>query len=158
MTQIHVLDDTTINKIAAGEVVERPASVVKELVENAMDAGATAIEIEIMGGGVSFIRVTDNGHGMTREDARTAILRHATSKISSVSDLQTVATLGFRPCRPSHPSRASRSSRGGGRMISARASTSSAASLPRLRMRAARSGRPCASRSFFSTRLHARNF
>lgn len=96
MTQIHVLDDTTINKIAAGEVVERPASVVKELVENAMDAGATAIEIEIMGGGVSFIRVTDNGHGMTREDARTAILRHATSKISSVSDLQTVATLGFR--------------------------------------------------------------
>ena len=96
MTQIHVLDDTTINKIAAGEVVERPASVVKELVENAMDAGATAIEIEIMGGGISFIRVTDNGHGMTRADAQTAILRHATSKISSVSDLQTVATLGFR--------------------------------------------------------------
>ena len=96
MTQIHILDDSTINKIAAGEVVERPASVVKELVENAMDAGATAIEIEIMGGGVSFIRVTDNGRGMTREDAQTAILRHATSKISSVSDLQTVATLGFR--------------------------------------------------------------
>ena len=96
MTQIHVLDDMTINKIAAGEVVERPASVVKELVENAMDAGATVIEIEIMGGGVSFIRVTDNGRGMTREDAQTAILRHATSKISSVSDLQTVATLGFR--------------------------------------------------------------
>ena len=96
MTQIHVLDDTTINKIAAGEVVERPASVVKELVENAMDAGATAVEIEIMGGGVSFIRVTDNGRGMTREDAGTAILRHATSKITSVSDLQTVATLGFR--------------------------------------------------------------
>ena len=96
MTQIHILDDSTINKIAAGEVVERPASVVKELVENAMDAGATAVEIEIMGGGVSFIRVTDNGRGMTREDAQTAILRHATSKISSVSDLQTVATLGFR--------------------------------------------------------------
>jgi len=96
MTRIHVLDDTTINKIAAGEVVERPASVVKELVENAMDAGATAVEIEIMGGGVSFIRVTDNGRGMTREDAETAILRHATSKITSVSDLQTVATLGFR--------------------------------------------------------------
>ena len=96
MTRIHVLDDTTINKIAAGEVVERPASVVKELVENAMDAGATAVEIEIMGGGVSFIRVTDNGCGMTREDAETAILRHATSKITSVSDLQTVATLGFR--------------------------------------------------------------
>ena len=96
MTQIRVLDDTTINKIAAGEVVERPASVVKELVENAMDAGATAIEIEIVGGGVSFIRVTDNGRGMTRTDAQTAILRHATSKITSVSDLQTVATLGFR--------------------------------------------------------------
>ena len=96
MTRIHVLDDTTINKIAAGEVVERPASVVKELVENAMDAGATAVEIEIMGGGISFIRVTDNGRGMTHEDAETAILRHATSKITSVSDLQTVATLGFR--------------------------------------------------------------
>ena len=96
MTAIRVLDDATINKIAAGEVVERPASVVKELVENAMDAGATAIEIEIMGGGISFIRVTDNGRGMTRADAQAAILRHATSKISSVSDLQTVATLGFR--------------------------------------------------------------
>ena len=96
MTRIHVLDDTTINKIAAGEVVERPASVVKELVENAMDAGATAIEVEIMGGGISFIRVTDNGHGMTREDAETAILRHATSKITAVSDLQSIATLGFR--------------------------------------------------------------
>lgn len=96
MTRIHVLDDNTINKIAAGEVVERPASVVKELVENAMDAGATAVEIEIMGGGTSFIRVTDNGRGMTRADAAAAILRHATSKISSVSDLQTVATLGFR--------------------------------------------------------------
>ena len=96
MTQIHVLDDATINKIAAGEVVERPASVVKELVENAIDAGAEAVEIEIMGGGTSFIRVTDNGRGMSRTDAETAILRHATSKIASVSDLQTVATLGFR--------------------------------------------------------------
>ena len=96
MTRIHVLDDTTINKIAAGEVVERPASVVKELVENAIDAGAAAVEVEIMGGGTSFIRVTDNGHGMARADAQTAILRHATSKIASVSDLQMVATLGFR--------------------------------------------------------------
>ena len=96
MTRIHVLDDTTINKIAAGEVVERPASVVKELVENAIDAGATAIEVEIMGGGTSFIRVTDDGRGMTRADAKTAILRHATSKISTASDLQTVGTLGFR--------------------------------------------------------------
>ena len=96
MTRIHVLDDATINKIAAGEVVERPASVVKELVENAMDAGATAIEVEIMGGGTSFIRVTDNGRGMTGEDARAAILRHATSKIAAASDLETIATLGFR--------------------------------------------------------------
>ena len=96
MTRIHVLDDTTINKIAAGEVVERPASVVKELVENAMDAGATAVEVEIMGGGTSFIRVTDNGRGMTGEDARAAILRHATSKIAAASDLETIATLGFR--------------------------------------------------------------
>ena len=96
MTQIHVLDDATINKIAAGEVVERPASVVKELVENAIDAGAEAVEIEIMGGGTSFIRVTDNGRGMSRTDAETAILRHATSKIASASDLQNVSTLGFR--------------------------------------------------------------
>ena len=96
MTRIHVLDDATINKIAAGEVVERPASVVKELVENAMDAGATAIEVEIMGGGTSFMRVTDNGRGMTGEDARAAILRHATSKIAAASDLETIATLGFR--------------------------------------------------------------
>ena len=96
MTQIHVLDDATINKIAAGEVVERPASVVKELVENAIDAGAEAVEIEIVGGGTSFIRVTDNGRGMSRTDAETAILRHATSKIASASDLQNVSTLGFR--------------------------------------------------------------
>ena len=96
MTQIHVLDDATINKIAAGEVVERPASVVKELIENAIDAGAEAVEIEIMGGGTSFIRVTDNGRGMSRTDAETAILRHATSKIASASDLQNVSTLGFR--------------------------------------------------------------
>ena len=96
MTMIHVLDDNTINKIAAGEVVERPASVIKELVENAMDAGATRIEVEIMAGGTSFMRVTDNGRGMSVEDAHLAILRHATSKIREVSDLNTVGTLGFR--------------------------------------------------------------
>ena len=96
MTMIHVLDDNTINKIAAGEVVERPASVLKELVENAMDAGATRIEVEIMAGGTSFMRVTDNGRGMSAEDAHLAILRHATSKISEVGDLNTVGTLGFR--------------------------------------------------------------
>ncbi|MDY2686302.1 MAG: DNA mismatch repair endonuclease MutL [Selenomonadaceae bacterium] len=93
---IHLLSDSTINKIAAGEVVERPASVVKELVENAIDAGATRIEVEIIAGGTSFMRVTDNGRGMTMEDARLAIQRHATSKITEASDLQTVSTLGFR--------------------------------------------------------------
>ncbi len=96
MSIIHLLDDSTINKIAAGEVVERPASVVKELVENAIDAGATRVEVEIMAGGTSFIRVTDNGKGMSCEDAEMAIQRHATSKIREVSDLNTVATLGFR--------------------------------------------------------------
>ena len=96
MTMIHVLDDNTINKIAAGEVVERPASVIKELVENAMDAGATRIEVEIMAGGTRFMRVTDNGRGMSAEDAHLAILRHATSKIREVGDLNTVGTLGFR--------------------------------------------------------------
>ena len=96
MSQIHVLDDATINKIAAGEVVERPASVIKELIENAMDAGATRIEVEIMAGGTSFMRVTDNGKGMSMEDAKLAILRHATSKIQTAGDLTTVGTLGFR--------------------------------------------------------------
>lgn len=96
MSIIHVLDDKTINKIAAGEVVERPASVVKELVENSIDAGATKIEVEILAGGTSFMRVTDNGKGMSREDAELAILRHATSKIHEAGDLSTVGTLGFR--------------------------------------------------------------
>ena len=96
MTKIHVLDDNTINKIAAGEVVERPASVIKELIENAMDAGATRIEVEIMAGGTSFMRVTDNGKGMSKEDASVAILRHATSKIQEVSDLNSISTMGVR--------------------------------------------------------------
>lgn len=96
MSFVHILDDNTINKIAAGEVVERPASVIKELVENAIDAKADRIEVEIMAGGTSFMRVSDNGIGMSREDAEKAILRHATSKIVQVDDLQTIATLGFR--------------------------------------------------------------
>lgn len=96
MSFIHVLDDNTINKIAAGEVVERPASVIKELVENAIDAKADRIEVEITAGGTSFMRVTDNGIGMSREDAAKAMLRHATSKIKQVSDLQSIDTLGFR--------------------------------------------------------------
>ena len=96
MSDIHVLDPTTVNKIAAGEVVERPASVIKELVENAMDAGATQIEVEVMAGGTSFMRVTDNGKGMTEANAKLAIERHATSKIREASDLNTISTLGFR--------------------------------------------------------------
>lgn len=98
MTQavIHVLDETTANKIAAGEVVERPASVVKELVENAIDAKSRTIEVEIIDGGTSFIRVTDDGVGMSPEDAAIAILRHATSKITSVEDLLKIESLGFR--------------------------------------------------------------
>ncbi len=96
MATIHVLAETTINKIAAGEVVERPASVIKELIENSIDASATNIEIEIGDGGVAYMRITDNGIGMTEEDARLAILRHATSKIQQVEDLFDIASLGFR--------------------------------------------------------------
>ncbi|MBF1758626.1 MAG: DNA mismatch repair endonuclease MutL [Veillonella sp.] len=96
MATIHVLDEITINKIAAGEVVERPASVIKELIENSIDASATNIEVEIGDGGVAYMRITDNGIGMTEEDARLAILRHATSKIQQVEDLFDIASLGFR--------------------------------------------------------------
>lgn len=96
MSLIHLLDDGTINKIAAGEVVERPASVVKELIENAADAGATEVEVETTAGGASFIRVTDNGCGMSREDAGLAVLRHATSKIDAIDDVSDLSTLGFR--------------------------------------------------------------
>lgn len=96
MANVKLLDTNTINKIAAGEVVERPASVVKELVENSIDAGAKRIEIEIQNGGKALIRVTDDGAGMSREDAALSVKRHATSKLSSVSDLQCIATLGFR--------------------------------------------------------------
>ena len=96
MPTIHVLDETTINQIAAGEVVERPASVIKELVENAIDAGATSIEVEIAEGGIEYMRITDNGCGMTEVDARLAVLRHATSKIRSADDLYDIASLGFR--------------------------------------------------------------
>ena len=96
MPHITVLDQNTINKIAAGEVIERPASVVKELLENAIDAKATAVTVEIREGGISFIRVTDNGCGIPKEEVATAFLRHSTSKISSVEDLFTISSLGFR--------------------------------------------------------------
>ncbi|MBE7720619.1 DNA mismatch repair endonuclease MutL [Lacrimispora indolis] len=96
MPNITVLDQNTINKIAAGEVIERPASVVKELLENAIDAKATAVTVEIKEGGTSFIRVTDNGCGIQKEEVPLAFLRHSTSKIKSVEDLFTVSSLGFR--------------------------------------------------------------
>ena len=96
MNRIQVLDQKTIDQIAAGEVIERPASVVKELVENSIDAGATAVTVEIRDGGTSFIRVTDNGSGIEGDQVATAFLRHSTSKIRAVEDLFHVASLGFR--------------------------------------------------------------
>ena len=96
MSKIQLLDNATIDKIAAGEVVERPSSVVKELVENAIDAGATAVTVEIKDGGISFIRVTDNGNGIPSNQVKDAFLRHATSKIRTVEDLNTIQSLGFR--------------------------------------------------------------
>ena len=96
MGRIHVLPEHVANKIAAGEVVERPASVVKELLENALDAGATRIKISVEAGGKKLIQITDNGCGMVRDDAMLAFERHATSKIKDAEDLLSVATLGFR--------------------------------------------------------------
>lgn len=96
MAKIKILDDLTIQKIAAGEVIERPASVVKELVENSIDAGSTSITIEIKNGGKSYIRITDNGDGMDREDLAIAFKKHSTSKIEKIEDLFSVMSLGFR--------------------------------------------------------------
>ena len=96
MKQITLLSNETIDKISAGEVVERPVNVVKELVENSIDAGATAVTVEIKGGGIELIRVTDNGSGIEREECPKAFLRHATSKLSTIDDLETLASLGFR--------------------------------------------------------------
>ncbi|MBC5687791.1 DNA mismatch repair endonuclease MutL [Mediterraneibacter sp. NSJ-55] len=96
MPHIQILNQITIDKIAAGEVIERPASIVKELVENAIDAGASLVTIEIKDGGISFIRITDNGSGIERADVRNAFLRHSTSKIQNVEDLAYISSLGFR--------------------------------------------------------------
>ncbi len=96
MPKIQQLSPHVANLIAAGEVVERPGSVVKELLENAVDAGATKITVELRNGGMSFIRVTDDGCGMAPEDAKTAFLRHATSKLRTEDDLSSISTMGFR--------------------------------------------------------------
>jgi DNA mismatch repair protein MutL len=96
MSKIRILDDNLITKIAAGEVVERPASVVKELIENSIDAGASIIEVEIENGGISLIKITDNGHGIEKDDVEIAFLRHTTSKIKNEDDLYNIRTLGFR--------------------------------------------------------------
>ena len=96
MGNIVLLDELTINKIAAGEVIERPASVIKEMVENSIDAGANNITVEIKNGGISYIRVTDNGKGIAEDDLEIAFERHATSKIRVAEDLNTVTSMGFR--------------------------------------------------------------
>ena len=96
MARIHVLPEHVANKIAAGEVVERPASVVKELLENALDAGAERIRIQVEAGGRKLIQVTDDGSGMVRDDSLLAFERHATSKLHDAEDLLSIATLGFR--------------------------------------------------------------
>ncbi len=96
MGKIHILDEATVNKIAAGEVIERPASVVKELIENSIDSGASDIRVEVVKGGKELIRVTDNGCGMSREDAALSFVKHSTSKILEIDDLDKVMTMGFR--------------------------------------------------------------
>ena len=96
MSKIRVLPDSLANKIAAGEVVERPASIVKELIENSIDAGARRIEVAVESGGRRLIRVSDDGEGMSRDDAILAFERHATSKIKTAEDLEAIMTLGFR--------------------------------------------------------------
>ena len=120
MPQIEVLDEQTIDKIAAGEVVERPSSVVKELVENAIDAKATAITVEIKEGGTSLIRITDNGCGIEAAQIPIAFYRHSTSKIRKVEDLVRISSLGFRGEALSSIAAQQISDRGGKRSFSGR--------------------------------------
>ena len=96
MSIINILDDNTINQIAAGEVVEKPAAIVKELGENSIDAGSTAVTVEVKNGGLDMIRITDNGKGIAPDDVRLAFERHATSKINDINDLMIISSLGFR--------------------------------------------------------------
>ena len=96
MAKIHELEPHVANLIAAGEVVERPGSVIKELIENSIDAGAGSVTVEITGGGMTYMRVSDNGCGISPEDVETAFLRHATSKLRDASGLESISTLGFR--------------------------------------------------------------
>ena len=96
MGRIVVLDENTANQIAAGEVVEGPASIVKEMVENAVDAGASQVQVDIRNGGIRYIRVTDNGCGMERDDVEMAFERHATSKLRKIDDLDEIRSMGFR--------------------------------------------------------------
>ena len=96
MSKINILDKNTINQIAAGEVIDRPASIIKELVENSIDAGATSISVEIRGGGIDLIRITDNGSGIEKDDVKVAFVRHTTSKIKDACDLSYITSLGFR--------------------------------------------------------------
>ena len=96
MGKIILLDDLTINKIAAGDVIERPASAIKEVMENSIDAGATSITVEIRNGGISYIRVTDNGKGIMPDDMEIAFERHATSKLRNADELNEITSMGFR--------------------------------------------------------------
>ena len=96
MGKVQVMSETLASQVAAGEVVERPSSVVKELVENALDAGSKEIVVEVRKGGIALIKVRDDGHGMSREDAVKSLERHATSKLTAVEDLDGIRTLGFR--------------------------------------------------------------
>ncbi len=161
MGRIHVLSETVANQIAAGEVVERPASVVKEMLENSLDAGATRIKISIEAGGKKLIQITDNGCGMVRDDAMLAFERHATSKIKNAEDLLSIATLGFRgEALPSiaSVSRLRLETRAAGRSRGHGGRNQRRQNRPRRRGRPAARELPSPFAIFFSTSPRARNF